>query len=95
MVYDEIIRLAEETQKIARVQKAQQTIDRMRLERIKELNTEIHDRINCVYAGEEDHLIENVLQGKRTINTNTLSTAIQVSETKRTQKGKQVITSKL
>ncbi len=120
MVYDEIIRLAEETQKIARDQKAQhythQTIDRMRLERIKELVEDckeyhekikeyndklktLHDRINCVYAGEEDHLlIEHVLH-KRTITNTVVS---QVSETKRTQKGfhfthrgKQVIKSKL
>jgi len=97
MVYDEIIRLAEETQRIARDQKAQhythQTIDRMRLERIKELIGEctdhhekikehneklkaIHERINCVYAGEEDHLlIEHILHGRRTItNINVMNT---------------------
>ena len=89
MVYDEIIRIAKD-------QKARQTIDRMRMERIKELKddlnrriTEIHNRINCVYSGEEDHLIENVLHGKRTL------TEIQVSETKRIQKGKQILNSKL
>ncbi len=47
MVYDEIIRLAEETQKIAREQNSQhytyQTVDRMRLERIMDL---VHQSID-------------------------------------------------
>ena len=56
-----------------------QTIDRMRLERIKAYIEEYTDRIHCVYAGEDK--IERTVE--------------KVIETKRTQRNKQVINSKL